>query len=123
MCKMGDEVYVTAKYDYTAADDQELDIKKNEKLILLDDSRKWWKVQKINSREQAGFVPSNFVKRCKPSILTSLKNTLGRRKGSDVKSSLREQFKNGDTSENSSYGSGETQACDNTPAIAKYAYP
>ena len=75
---MGEEVYVIAKYDYTAQDSQELDIRKNEKLLLLDDSKHWWKVQ--NTRSQAGFVPSNFVKKAKPSILTSLKNTLGRRK-------------------------------------------
>ena len=30
---MGDEVIVIAKYDYSAQDDQELDIKKNEKLV------------------------------------------------------------------------------------------
>ena len=78
MKKMGEEVYVIAKYDYTAQDSQELDIHKNEKLLLLDDSKHWWKVQ--NAKNQAGFVPSNFVKKAKPSILTSLKNTLGRRK-------------------------------------------
>jgi len=75
-----EEVYVIAKYDYNAQDKQELQIKKNEKLVLLDDSKQWWKVE--NSQRQSGFVPSNFVKKCKPSILTSLINTLGRLKTS-----------------------------------------
>lgn len=35
---------VTAKYDYKARDADELDLVKNEKLILLDDTKTWWKV-------------------------------------------------------------------------------
>lgn len=35
----GDDVFVVAKYDYAAQGSQELDLKKNEKLILLDDSK------------------------------------------------------------------------------------
>ena len=35
---------VVAKYDYKAKDTQELDITKNEKLVLLDDSKHWWMV-------------------------------------------------------------------------------
>jgi len=120
MRKMGEEVYVVAKYDYQAQESQELDIKKNEKLLLLDDSKDWWKVQ--NSQHQAGFVPSNFVKKCKPSLLTSLKNTLGRRKGSDAKLTLASghgAVKNGDSSDVHTYSD---QACDVLPRIAKYAY-
>ena len=60
MRKMGEEVYVIAKYDYNTQDERELQIRKNEKLILLDDSKQWWKVE--NSQHQSGFVPSNFVK-------------------------------------------------------------
>ena len=41
---MGDE-YVTVKFDYIAQEDQELTIKKNERLKLLDDSKNWWKVE------------------------------------------------------------------------------
>ena len=41
--KSNDEiVYVIAKYDYTAAGPQELSLKKNEKLRLIDDSMHWW---------------------------------------------------------------------------------
>ena len=36
---------VVAKYDYKAKDTQELDITKNEKLVLLDDSKHWWMVR------------------------------------------------------------------------------
>lgn len=111
MCKMGDEVYVIAKYDYEAQDDNELHIKKNERLILLDDSKQWWKVE--NTSHQSGFVPSNFVKKCKPSIFASLKNTLGRKKSTPVR-------RNGDNVSESSVGS-ETFS-DGVPTIAKYPY-
>lgn len=66
------EVTVIAKFDYKAQGSQELDIKKNERLVLLDDSKSWWKV--LNSKNQSGFVPSNYVKREKTSIFDSIKN-------------------------------------------------
>nr|VZI22881.1 unnamed protein product [Spirometra erinaceieuropaei] len=69
---------VVAKFDYKAADSQELDIQKNEKLTLMDDSQHWWKV--MNSQGQVGYVPSNYVKRSKQGLFSSLRNTLGRRK-------------------------------------------
>jgi NCK adaptor protein len=77
-------VIVIAKYDYTAQGNQELDLKKNEKLILLDDSKHWWKV--LNSKSQSGFVPSNYVKKEKPSIFDSIKKKVKRR--SESKSNL-----------------------------------
>lgn len=49
-----------------------MDLKKNERLVLLDDSKSWWKV--LNSKNQSGFVPSNYVKREKTSIFDSIKN-------------------------------------------------
>ena len=121
MVKMSEEAYVVAKYDYTAQDSQELDLRKSERLMLLDDSRHWWKVQ--NSQGASGFVPSNFVKRVKPSIFSSLKNTLGRRKGSDAGKtggSASQVARNGDSASEQSTGS-ET-ACDNVARVAKYAY-
>ena len=48
----GEAVMVVAKFDYAAQDAQELDMKKNDKLILLDDSRHWWRVQ--NTKNQTG---------------------------------------------------------------------
>lgn len=86
MKKMNEEVYVIAKYDYAPQNEKELAIKKNEKLILLDDSKQWWKVE--NNQHQSGIVPSNFVKKYKPSIFASLRNTLGRRKGLTISSAL-----------------------------------
>ena len=118
---MGDDL--VAKYDYTAQDDLELSLTKNERLILLDDAKKWWKVQ--NSNGDSGFVPSNFVKRVKPSLLSSLRNTLGRKKGHHVQASMRNGAVAGGD-ENNGYsvggGGGESQYCDNCPALAKYAY-
>jgi len=43
MAVVGDEI-VTAMYDYTANDTEELSIKKNEQLVLLDAKFSWWKV-------------------------------------------------------------------------------
>lgn len=73
---------VIAKYDYTAQGSQELDIKKNERLVLLDDSKHWWKV--LNSKNISGFVPSNYVKREKPSIFDSIRKRV--RKKTDSRS-------------------------------------
>lgn len=73
---------VIAKFDYKAQGSQELDISKNERLVLLDDSKSWWKV--LNSKNQSGFVPSNYVKREKTSIFDSIKNRV---KKKDYKSS------------------------------------
>ncbi|XP_022918787.1 SH2/SH3 adapter protein dreadlocks isoform X1 [Onthophagus taurus] len=66
-----DICYVVAKYDYTAQSGQELDLRKNERCILLDDSKHWWRVQ--NSKNQSGYVPSNYVKKEKPSLFDSIK--------------------------------------------------
>lgn len=48
-----------------------MSLRKNDKLLLLDDSKHWWKVQ--NSQHQWGYVPSNYVKKEKPSIFDSIK--------------------------------------------------
>lgn len=61
-----DVCYVVAKYDYAAQGAQELDLRKNERYLLLDDSKHWWRVQ--NARSQSGYVPSNYVKKEKPSL-------------------------------------------------------
>ncbi|OQR76632.1 cytoplasmic protein NCK1-like [Tropilaelaps mercedesae] len=36
-----EEQYVVAKYDYAAQGSQELDLRKGDKLLLLDDSKHW----------------------------------------------------------------------------------
>ncbi|XP_014029853.2 cytoplasmic protein NCK2 [Salmo salar] len=81
---MTEEVTVVAKWDYTAQQDQELDIRKNERLTLLDDSKTWWRVR--NASNQTGYVPSNYVERKnslvkKASLVKNLKDTLGLGKG------------------------------------------
>ena len=91
-------VYVTAKYDYAASSEQELSLRKNERLRLIDDSKQWWKVcfyrirlnltrcqcslpclQVENELYQNGFVPSNYVKKEKPGLLDSLKRHVKRK--------------------------------------------
>lgn len=77
---MTEEVIVIAKWDYTAQQDQELDIRKNERLWLLDDSKTWWRVR--NTSNKTGYVPSNYVERKnslkKGSLVKNLKDTLGK---------------------------------------------
>lgn len=63
--------FVLAKYDYIAQGNQELDMKRNERLLLIDDTKHWWRVQ--NGRGQTGYIPSNYVRREKPSIFDSIK--------------------------------------------------
>ena len=78
---MTEEVIVVAKWDYTAQQDQELDIRKNERLFLLDDSKTWWRVR--NAGNQTGYVPSNYVERKnslkKGSLVKNIKDTLGKK--------------------------------------------
>ncbi|TGZ74462.1 hypothetical protein CRM22_000932 [Opisthorchis felineus] len=69
---------VIAKFDYKAADSHELGIQKGERLTVLDDTQKWWRV--MNAQGATGYVPSNYVKRSKQGIFSSLRNTLGRGK-------------------------------------------
>ncbi|XP_064638712.1 cytoplasmic protein NCK2-like isoform X3 [Lineus longissimus] len=118
--KMSEEV-VIAKYDYTAQDKRELNIKKNEKLFLLDDSKHWWKV--LNYKSQAGFVPSNYVKKVKPGLFSSLRNTLGRRKNSHDKGAAAASIKNGgavcDRTDSTDI---EILPCKNVSAVVRYAY-
>lgn len=59
-----------AKYDYVAQSAQELDLRKNDRYLLLDDSKHWWRVQ--NTRGFSGYVPSNYVKKEKPSLFDRL---------------------------------------------------
>lgn len=77
---MTEEVIVIAKWDYTAQQDQELDIRKNERLWLLDDSKTWWRVRNVSNR--TGYVPSNYVERKnslkKTSLVKNLKDSLGK---------------------------------------------
>ncbi|QQP54030.1 Uncharacterized protein FKW44_006716 [Caligus rogercresseyi] len=60
-CSTEESQYVMAKYDYVAQGNQELDMRRNERLLLLDDSKHWWRVS--NSRNQTGYIPSNYVRK------------------------------------------------------------
>lgn len=112
--KSVEEVYVVAKYDYEAQGSQELDIKKSERLILLDDSKHWWKVQ--NSVQQAGFVPSNYVKREKASLFDSIRKRV--RKKSEGGGA-----KEGRVAERGEGGGGGAQvAGGGGVAVVRYAY-
>ncbi|XP_049823008.1 cytoplasmic protein NCK1 [Aethina tumida] len=75
-----DICYVVAKYDYEHQGPQELDLRKNDRYVLLDDSKHWWKVQ--NNRNQSGYVPSNYVKKEKPSLFDSIKKKVKKGSGS-----------------------------------------
>ena len=50
----GEETAVIAKYDYTAENGQELSIKKSERLILLDNSKDWWRVKNSDNKQASG---------------------------------------------------------------------
>ncbi|GAB1602835.1 cytoplasmic protein NCK1-like [Argonauta hians] len=115
--KMAEEVIVIAKYDYKAENSQELDIKKNEKLRLLDDSKEWWKVQNMQSK--SGFVPSNYVKKSKPSFFSSLLT----RKKNKCPVASHPVSRNGVAAlDQKSPGGADIQICEPVPAIVKYGY-
>ncbi|XP_015219507.1 cytoplasmic protein NCK2 isoform X1 [Lepisosteus oculatus] len=122
---MTEEVIVIAKWDYTAQQDQELDIKKNERLWLLDDSKTWWRVR--NASNKMGYVPSNYVERKnslkKGSLVKNLKDTLGLGK-TKRKTSARDASPTPSTdAEYPSNGSSADRIYDlNIPAYVKFAY-
>uniref|UniRef100_A0A3Q0TBH7 Cytoplasmic protein n=1 Tax=Amphilophus citrinellus TaxID=61819 RepID=A0A3Q0TBH7_AMPCI len=130
---MTEEVIVVAKWDYTAQQDQELDIRKNERLFLLDDSKTWWRVR--NASNQTGYVPSNYVERKnslkKGSLVKNIKDTLGlgktkrktsARDASPTPSSDTEYPSNGSGGGGVGIGAAERIYDLNIPAIVKFAY-
>ena len=46
-------VVLVAKFDYKANEPTELDLKKGERLLLIDNSKNWWLVRKLDS-DQTG---------------------------------------------------------------------
>ncbi|XP_077392331.1 cytoplasmic protein NCK2a [Festucalex cinctus] len=126
---MTEEVIVVAKWDYTAQQDQELDIRKNERLFLLDDSKSWWRVR--NAANQTGYVPSNYVERKnslkKGSLVKNIKDTLGLGK-TKRKTSARDvsPTPSCDTEypTNGGGGGGAAERINdlNVPAVVKFAY-
>ncbi|CAF0751709.1 unnamed protein product [Didymodactylos carnosus] len=65
------DIIVVAKFDYRAQEQRELTIKKHERLLLLDDSNQWWKVKRIETEEN-GYIPSNYARREKRSLLDKI---------------------------------------------------
>ncbi|XP_041935886.1 cytoplasmic protein NCK2b [Alosa sapidissima] len=130
---MTEEVIVIAKWDYTAQQDQELDIRKNERLWLIDDSKTWWRVR--NTSNKTGYVPSNYVERKnslkKGSLVKNLKDTLGLGK-TKRKTSARDtsptpstdaEYPSNGSSGGGGGGSGAERIYDlNVPALVKFAY-
>lgn len=129
---MTEEVIVVAKWDYTAQQDQELDIRKNERLYLLDDSKTWWRVR--NAANQTGYVPSNYVERKnslkKGSLVKNIKDTFGLGK-TKRKTSARDTSptpsSDAEYPSNGSGGGGGGGAAEriydlNIPAVVKFAY-
>lgn len=127
---MTEEVIVVAKWDYTAQQDQELDIRKNERLYLLDDSKTWWRVR--NAANQTGYVPSNYVERKnslkKGSLVKNIKDTFGLGK-TKRKTSARDTSPtpSSDTEYPSNGSGGGGGAAEriydlNIPAVVKFAY-
>ena len=53
-----------AIYDYDAVDREELTIRKNDQLTILDSEGSWWKVN--NDRGGQGLVPCNYVNELQP---------------------------------------------------------
>ncbi|XP_072179949.1 cytoplasmic protein NCK2-like isoform X1 [Diadema setosum] len=74
-------VLVVAKWDYDSKQDEELSIKRNEKLRLIDDSRSWWKVKKLTGNGQCGYVPSNYVKRDKLGFVERIRKGISGKRG------------------------------------------
>ena len=73
-------------YDYHSKQDEELTIRKGEKLSVQDDSKTWWLVR--NERGQSGFVPSNYVRLEKKSaggLIGKLNNMMKRSASSSSK--------------------------------------
>ena len=58
---MAEEAFAIALYDYHSQNEEELTIKKSDRLLIVNDSGTWWQVQ--NERHQSGLVPSNYLQR------------------------------------------------------------
>lgn len=134
MAEGNHETQLVAKYDYKAENSQELTMHKGDRLLLVDDTKDWWKVRCPDSKRE-GFVPSNFVKVVKPkaSFISTILKKHGGRKKSDAGKQLpphpSPSLNNGDTpvrsrtNGNSSTNVTETyQLGQCIPACAKFLY-
>lgn len=128
------ETQLVAKYDYRAENALELTMRKGERLLLVDDTKDWWKVRSPDTGRE-GFVPSNFVKIVKPKaslFSTILKKSGGKKKsdgGKQITTCPSPSLNNGDaslrtrTNGNNVNNATETyQLGQCVPACAKYLY-
>ena len=44
-------VILVAKFDYKSKEPEELDLRKNERLVLINNSKNWWLVKKCDTDE------------------------------------------------------------------------
>ena len=68
---LNQNVILVAKFDYKSKEQNELDLKKGERLVLIDNTKNWWFVRKVDT-DQTGYVPSNYVKKEKKSLLEKI---------------------------------------------------
>ncbi|XP_059164132.1 cytoplasmic protein NCK2-like [Physella acuta] len=122
------ETQLIAKYDYKAENSQELTMRKGERLLLVDDTKDWWKVRSPDTGKE-GFVPSNFVKIVKPKA--SLFSTILKKHGAKKKEGSKPShpspvLNNGDSVRSRTNGNNITtetyQLGQCIPACAKYLY-
>ena len=91
---INNNIILVAKFDYQSKETHELELKKGERLLLIDNSKNWWLVRKVDS-DQTGYVPSNYVKKEKKSLLEKImprklqqiNNTIDLKTGSSTSSS------------------------------------
>ncbi|XP_053117147.1 epidermal growth factor receptor kinase substrate 8-like protein 1 [Hemicordylus capensis] len=57
--KHAEDKWMSCTYDFVARNSNELSVLKGDVVEVLDDSKKWWKVQ--NSYSQVGYVPYNIL--------------------------------------------------------------
>ena len=55
-------------FSYTATTLDELSLKQNERVEVLDDSRQWWMVK--NRMGAKGYVPSNLLEVVQPKVVS-----------------------------------------------------
>lgn len=128
------DTQLVAKYDYQAENALELTMRRNERLLLVDDTKDWWKVRSPDTGRE-GYVPSNFVKIVKPkaSLFSNILKKGGKKKsvdgGKQNSSFPSPSLNNGDTSlrsrtnGNNLNNSTETyQLGQCVPARAKFLY-